>query len=193
MSAERDVTDIVVEILKKHGEWIETSPLVKLVAKERNVSQRQAYRDIKKAWEDRKVRKIKLPDGYILNGLPNWPFSGTSVERQKESLRPHEAFVYRCFKNLEEISNEKNDGDPLRAYAYIHDLIKMLPQSYKQKLKPKLAKSDKRLSQTRGVDLYWTRVNRRKVARVLVEDLIDEISTLLHEYTPRVEESEQKR
>jgi len=179
-------SDMVTEILKKHGEWAETPTLVRLIKKEREVSPRQAYRDIKKAWGEEKIRKVKLPDGDVLYGLKNWPFPSVSMEKQPETLTFKDAFKYRYFKNMAAIASEKIDGDPFRAYVYMRHLIKMLPESYKQKLMPLVAECERELAKVDDAHLFLLMDNYQKMrwkqkrARPLVELLIDKVSTLLH-------------
>lgn len=173
-------TDIVVDILKKHGEWMESSLFLEEVMKKRNVSDRQAYRDIKGACEADKVRKVELPDDTVY-GLSNWPFPTITSKKQSETLTFKEAFKYRVFKNLGQISNENIEGNSLKAWQYVKHQTKMLPKQQKKTLTPLMKKGDVVLAKTKGVDFYTTEIARRRVAKVLVEEMIDEISTVLHE------------
>ena len=56
----------VADILKIHGKWIESSQLIDLVVKKLKISQRQAYRYIKK---DKQILKLVLSDRTVLYGL----------------------------------------------------------------------------------------------------------------------------
>lgn len=173
-------TDIVVDILKKHSEWMESSLLLEEVMKKRGVSDRQAYRDIKGACEEGKVRKVELPDDTVY-GLSNWPFPTITSKKQSETLTFIEAFKYRVFKNLGQIANENIEGDSLKAWQYVKHQIKMLPKQQKKILEPLVKEGDVILTKTKGVDFFTTGIARIRVAKVLVEEMIDEISTVLHE------------
>jgi len=127
------VTDIVAGILEKHEKWVETSALVKMIAKERNVSERQAYRDLKKTWGAKKIRKNELPDGVVLNGLSDWPFPDVSSGEQKETLTLQDAFKYQCFKKLDAAGKLSDGGNPILALNRLSRLVNMLPPHQREK------------------------------------------------------------
>lgn len=56
----------VVDILKIHGNWVESSKFVELISKKLRISERQAYRLIKK---DKQILKLVLYDRTVLYGL----------------------------------------------------------------------------------------------------------------------------
>lgn len=173
-------TDIVVDILKKHAEWMESSLLLGEVMKERDVSDRQAYRDILAACEEGRVRKVELPDDRVY-GLSNWPFPTITSKKQSETLTFQDAFLYRCFKKLDEIGKLSDEGNPGLALKRLNRFVNMLPTQPKEKLVPSVRQAYVKLAKTKNVDFFTTQVAKLRCARGLVEDLIDEISTVLHE------------
>ncbi|MCJ7423606.1 hypothetical protein MUP01_04970 [Candidatus Bathyarchaeota archaeon] len=65
-------TIAVAAILRKHGKWIESGEFVPLVTKKRNVKDRRAYGLIKKAYDDKEIKKHVLTDRTVLYGLPEF-------------------------------------------------------------------------------------------------------------------------
>jgi len=196
-------TDIVIDILKKQGEWMESSLLLGEVMKERNVSDRQAYRDIKGVCDDGKVRKVELPDDTVY-GLSNWPFPTVSLPRQKkETLTFQDAIKYRWFKNLEQITSENIEGNSEKAYSRLFHLKAMLPQDLKKRLNPYFEQAEKELDKyhmkpilphlTKRMNPYFkelgkyqavdypTLVAKHDAMFELVQYLVDKVSTVLHE------------
>jgi len=174
------VVDMIVDILEKRGDWMESSRLVREVLKKRDVTDRQAYRYLEKALDAEKIRKIKLGSD-VVYGLPDWDFPDASSKRQEEALTFQDAFKYRCLKNLEKISNENVDGDRLRARRYLKHQVEMLPQRLREKLRPLIRKQDIILANTKGHDIFTTKIIKNRVAYRLNKELIGEISKLLHE------------
>ena len=174
------VTDMVADILKKQGEWMESSRLLIEVMEKRNVSDRQAYRDIEEVLEDGKIRKVKL-GGDVLYGLPNWAFPDTSSKRQEEALTLQDAFKYQCFKKLDAAGELSDEGNPRLALNRLSRLINTLPPQQREKLSPARDQAFDILAKTRGVDWYTTQRAKLRRAYPLVEALIKEISTVLHE------------
>jgi len=85
----------VVDILRKYGKWIESSKFVALAQKEmeksgKSKSERQIYRDIKKAVKNKEMLKIALQDRTVLYGLaefgPPPNLSNIIVFWEKEDL-----------------------------------------------------------------------------------------------------------
>lgn len=63
----------VAEILKMHGNWIDSSLFVSLVAQKLSIGERMAYIRIKEAWHKKKeILRFYLPDRTILYGLPEF-------------------------------------------------------------------------------------------------------------------------
>lgn len=170
------VADIVVDILKKHVDWMETSALVRDIRKERQVSERQAFRDIKKALDAGRIRKLKL-DNDTLYGLPDWDFPDASSKRQEEALTFQDAFKYRCFRRLQEISN-LSIHKPSNAFLLLENLIAMLSPSKREKLETKYQAAKRRILELQkygGVYLEKDKI------RSVVRWLMGEISRVLHE------------
>jgi len=82
----------VADILRKYGKWIQSTPFNELVAKELGISEKQAYRKIKKAWKNKEILKITLPNRNVLYGLPEF---GASSNEEKPSK---EDFLEYCVK-----------------------------------------------------------------------------------------------
>jgi len=57
------------EVLLKHGRWVGATEFARLVANERNVSERQAKTLISKAYLDHKIKKHIFPDRTVIYGL----------------------------------------------------------------------------------------------------------------------------
>jgi len=183
----------VVDILKKHGKWTETKKLAKIVAKEHNISVRQAYRKISRAWKNKEIRKLTLPDRNVLCGLPEWPFSATTSKKPRGTLRFKDTFLLRCFKKLDEIGSS-NLQDSVTAFLKLRSFIMTLPPSLKEKIKPDYARTEKsflerkHLSFPINLDLMLLgRMEREEIGAPEVDYLIDKISTLLHEQLERKE------
>jgi len=56
----------VADILKMHGDWIESNKFIELVREKLKISDRQAYRLIKK---DKQILRLTLQDRTVLYGL----------------------------------------------------------------------------------------------------------------------------
>jgi len=174
-------TDMVVDILKEHGNWVESPHLLREVKKKREVSDRQVFRYLEKALEEGKIRKVKLSENEVLYGLTDWAFPEVSSKKKEETLTLEDAFKYQCFKKLEEIGRISDEGNPILALNRLSRLVNMLPSQQKEKLSPRVRQSYDLLGKVKGID-YYTRL-RAKLDRayVLVELLIERISTVLHE------------
>ena len=81
----------VADILKIHGEWVEVEPLIALIDEKLGIKERQAYRKIKEAVEKKEIKKLPLPDGAFLYGLPEF---GPPVNQSVESWNPPPDFAF---------------------------------------------------------------------------------------------------
>jgi hypothetical protein len=92
------------DILKKHGEWIESNEFVRIIKKEQQITDRQAYRKIKQAWKNKEIQKTVLQDRRVLYGLREWPFD----EKKEAVVRAIKKWRRITFCNPlpEEIANE---------------------------------------------------------------------------------------
>lgn len=133
----------VAKILKEIGKPTETSKLATKVSKERDVSIVQAYRLIKKAWKDNEIKKSPLPDRGVLNYLPEMVIQ---TSRSKETLSFQDAFLYRCFKQLDEINEKNVTGNSLQAFQRLCSFINTLPSHLKDKLSPDIQQAKQELS-----------------------------------------------
>lgn len=174
---------MVVDILKKHGDWVETSVLVRDIRKGRQVSERQAFRDIEKALETGKIRKLKL-GADIVYGLVDWSFPDASSKRKEEALTFLDAFKYRCFRDVDVIRKEQLH-DSARAMVLARSLIMKLPPSEKKELELPLELAWKRFwkkyNERRPKDSVEERYWKPLAGAAEVDFLIGEICRVLHE------------
>ncbi len=133
----------VAKVLKEIGKPTETSKLVTEVSNECNVSTPQAYRLIKKAWKDNEIKKTTLPDRSVLNYLPEMVIQ---TSRSKETLSFQDAFLYRCFKQLDEINEKNITGNSIQAFQKLCSFINTLPSHLKDKLSPDIQQAKQELS-----------------------------------------------
>jgi hypothetical protein len=86
----------VADILRIHGKWIQTKELVLLVAQKMRISERQAYRLIKK---NKELIRIPLTNRNVIYGLAefgkphsheNKQFSYYNKDKQKPLFNDHE-------------------------------------------------------------------------------------------------------
>ena len=78
----------VADVLKKIGDWTRSTDLIKVVAKEFKISDRQAYRKIVKETkaQNAPIKKIVLPDRSVVYGLSNWPLKEDDLKILIEAL-----------------------------------------------------------------------------------------------------------
>ena len=183
----------VADILRKHGKWLETKKLAAMVAKELNIGNRQAYRKINQAWKHKQIRKLTLPDRSVLNGLPEWAISTTPSKQPRETTSRQDAYLYRCLKKVEEIS-DANLHDSLNAFLELRSFIMTLPPSLKEKVKEDYVLAEKRFLGRKGISLPITRDSMLlhaligpEIGAPEVEQLIDKVSAALHEQLSRKE------
>lgn len=187
----------VADILRKIGKATETSTLVAKIEAELDVSERQAYRLLKKAWDEKEIRKSSLPDRSCLNFLPEW----AHLLGLKETLDFREAFLYRCFRQLEEISHQAIYGpidmwgEPRKALQELLFFIARLPKEVKAKVEPLKRKQLEQVAerQQKFIDEDKKTSHSTEKRNALLEEyeseclravriLVDRVSTLLHEY-----------
>jgi len=167
----------VADILKIYGKWIKSEDFANLVSKKLNIKERQAYRRIKKAWKDGEILRVTLPDRTVLYGLPEFGYPKFEEKTYEKTLSFTESFIFSCFKELQEI-NDIAVSDPRKALGLLTFLIKRLPQRLKEKIEP--------LRKERLLKLYSINPKKEEYdiqCLMIIEDLTDKISTLLHEYS----------
>jgi len=84
------------EVLLNHGRWIGASDFAKLIANKRNVSERQARIDIRKAYENKEIKKHVFWDRTVIYGLDEFGpptnetstanFTNSQVENVRKAL-----------------------------------------------------------------------------------------------------------
>ena len=189
------------DILRTIGKSTETSDLVRRIADKPKVSERHAYRLLKMGWKAGEIRKATLPDRSRVNFLPEWgSLPGSTSEKPRETLDFREAFLYRCFKQLEEISQQavygpiEMWGEPCKALQELLFLIARLPKEIKDKIEPIKRKTLKKVAEKQQKFLNEDEkssfsTERRNEPREEYESeclhavriLVDRVSTLLHE------------
>ena len=128
----------VTDMLKIHGAWIESKQLVSLIAQKMNVSERQAYRNIKDAFIKNEIKKVQLPDRSVLYGLAEF---GPTISEETlktsavKTLSFYNAVLYQSFKKFEEIQKIAGN-DPERALRDLMWLIATFPEELKENIKP---------------------------------------------------------
>ncbi len=137
----------VAEILKIHGGWMQSSKLADLVAEKLNITVRQAYTLIKKAWGRNEILKEQLPNRAILYGLAEFgpmPIESSNGEKpQVKTLSYQDAFLYRCLERLDKIRLENIKNSEV-AFWDLRSLVKMLPPLY-ETLRGDFEKTEKSL------------------------------------------------
>jgi len=187
----------VTDILKQHGKWIETSALVRKITKQLDISPRQAYRLINKAWREKEIVKISNPDRTVFCGLVEFgplPFSSAPQSSFQE------AFLLRCFKQLDQINEKDATGNSLQAFQELCSFIKTLPSALRDKISPDVEQAKQALSPYLDAFLLLEELKNSKayqdnpklqVVQALVkrssheyvEYLVGRVSSLLHEGT----------
>jgi len=158
----------VAAILKELGKPVEVMELVDVVAKKRNVGEKQAYRLITKAWKDGEIRKIPLPDRRVLYALPEW-----SISKDFQDV-----LCYFSLKELEQIANENVIGRHMRAFQRLRHLIARQPSTLQEKMHRPLEEAVK----TIGKAIRTRQYNQKEeIIREVNLMLISEFSILLHE------------
>jgi hypothetical protein len=132
----------VSSILEDMGKPTETSTLVKKVAEVNAISKAQAYREISKAWKNKEIRKVTLPDRSVLNLLPEWNLPTSTHE--KEGLSFEDYLLYRQFQRLDRIG-EENSRDSVNAMLKVGSLIMTFPKDVKQEVVPCFLKAKRSL------------------------------------------------
>lgn len=173
----------VSDILRKHGKWVEAKEFVALLSREQGISDRHAYRKIKRVWKDGEIKRVVLSDRSVLWGLTEW---GAPPKKAKETLSFQEAFLYRCFRDIDEIRKENAEGDSQVAMLKARSLVMKLPPAMKEKLRPDLDKALKRFSRRIEENQPSDPIMRERhpyqeIGAPEVDFLISKISALLHE------------
>jgi hypothetical protein len=161
----------VVEILRNHRKWIESSKFAELVSEKRGVGVRQAYNLIKEAYDRKEILKIILPDRTVLYGLPEFGYPKFETSNTHNFT---ELFLFSCFRELEEI-NDMAIKDPIRSLMLLELLIKRLPPQLKEKIEPLLQRHHSKTDLINPVRCL-----------AIIKDLTDKLSTLLHEYSDKM-------
>lgn len=100
----------VADILKIHGKWIESSEFIESIRDKLKISERQAYRLVKR---DKQILKLVLSDRTVLYGLPEFGLP-SEVKSSKFGL-----FEW-LNKRAERKRKEKEKIDRTRLLEQIH-------------------------------------------------------------------------
>jgi len=87
-------------------------------------------------------------------------------------------------QELKPIIKENVEGDPFKAYNLLVHIVNLLHPSIKQKIQPEFQRVNAIIENTVDVDINWTLFKRKQTLKNLNADLINKISTLLHENMP---------
>ena len=170
----------VAEILKIHGTWIQGKNFADLVSQKRRITERHAYNLITKASKKKEILRVPLSNRTVLNGLPEFG----PIKRSKptiETLNVEAAFLDRCFRNLERISEMNANGEIMKARLMIDNQIRLLPQCRgKNKLLALNQAASEDISKAKGVHALATSIKQRKLTYGWVKVLINEFSNWLH-------------
>ena len=94
-------------------------------------------------------------------------------------MNRQEAFLYNCLKKLDEIAEDNINNREFKAMLKIRSLIKTLPPILKNKLEPEMQRINQEIAH---MSLGGRKSKRaRKLTFANTEQLIDKVSTLLHE------------
>ena len=123
----------VADILEKHGSWIRGKEFCSQVASKLGKSDRQAYRLIKSAEDEKEIRKIILPDRTTVYGLPNWPLGnisksgrdrGPQTRPLSKAEREERERLSEFYATSEFVAEAFPEFEPLKRYAEIHRRIR---------------------------------------------------------------------
>ena len=178
----------IVDVLKEIGKPTETSKLVEIASEKLGQSETYVYKLVAKAWKNKEIRKVVLPDRHVLCALPEWPIS-----KKKGTLSFEDAFLHRCFKELDRIIVTNLHINSVEAYFDLRSFIWTLPSQIKDKVRPIIKKTDEALRNCPDEIVKFKRAGhniektvdktreRRLIAFQSVEELVDKVSTFLHE------------
>lgn len=169
----------VADILRQIGKPTQASKLVKKIADELRISERQAYRDIKKAAKYKEIRKVTLPDRSVLCLLPEWTLP---TKQPKRTLNFEDAFKYYCLKRLDEIGR-LSILKPVNAFLELRNVIAMFPPTQRIKLEPVFKTTYKTVAeiQKKMLSPNISPSDMQSKIRAIVKYLIGEVSKVLHE------------
>jgi len=175
----------VADILKKHGNWMPVKELVTMVERQFSVGDRQAYREIKQAWKDGEIRKLVLPDRSVLCGLPEWPFLPKPAKTRGNTVSFQDAFLYRCFKELDKIAEDILDKEANSAYVELKAFQAKQPKAVQDRMQPYFQEYLRRANKIdevyKGPYLGERWRIRDSAKREELLELLSKISEILHE------------
>jgi len=125
----------VREILRRHGEWISSTEFAKLVAEKRNITLRQAWNLIKKAYESKEIQKHRFPDGTVWYGVVS-EFGPLSLKHETEKFET-EVLSY-AEKLFEDLSEADDISAELKSNHVTEKMLKLLSVVEKQRENPHL-------------------------------------------------------
>lgn len=178
-------SDILEKILEQHKGWMSFKDFVKEAKNKINVSEREVKRKIAKALQSKipneppKIKKMKTGI-HTYYGLFRW---GPPISRGESSkaVKISKEFYNKLFDLINEVAAENIEGNGLKAWVATRHLVKMLPQPLQKKLKSEIDFAEAKLQKVTGVTRSLTAEHQARAAKPLVEHLIGEISSVLHE------------
>jgi len=112
----------VADILKILGDWTESNKFIELVREKLKISDRQAYRLIKK---DKQILKLVLPDRTVLYGLAEFGLPKSEVKPSKFGFFE---YWHRKGRTQQRERLLIHKEDLLRAAQYCELLVKFYPE-----------------------------------------------------------------
>ena len=176
---------LVANILREAGKPTETSKLVKMLAEKLNITTTHAYRLVKKAWENKEIRKVTLPDRSVLCGLPEWPFPTYGSNKLKQTASFQDAFLYKCFNELDKIAKDIINNESGSAYLELKAFQAKQPKTIQDKFQPHFQEYQRKVNNINKVysgpylGEGWRIGNSAK--RIELLELLSKISEILHE------------
>ena len=122
----------VRDTLREIGCWIQEREFEKRVAHDMEVSERQAYRKIKKAYDKKEIMKIPLTNGKVLYGLQEFGLKGifdrldysSLTEEEKEKLWFEYVWLSKVYKYQAFCLSHFNDFGSMHMSEEYEDFFK---------------------------------------------------------------------
>lgn len=164
-----------------HGSWIESSKFVKLLMEKYEISERMAYKKIKKSLENNEILKVTLQNRTVLYGLAEFGAPKTDIEKEiSKEIERHK--ILRLEKKIEEVEIW-NRKDPREAHAIIRCILNILDEPYKGQLAKALRQAYAPLEGDREIDkkIRSDPLLGKKLLWEMNNFLIEKLYSILHD------------
>jgi hypothetical protein len=175
----------VAEILKMHGEWIESEDFVKLVSQKLGITPRQAYNKIKEATEKGEILRVPLSNRRVIYGLPEFgePKQGDKLIGE-EFFKLRKSRVEFLREKIREVEDLHRKGNTSEAYVVVRRILQLLDSPYKEKLTQALIQHneayEKELEKWKVYDSYMRKVRENQFLHGRIYLLIECLYSILH-------------